>query len=517
VDDKAIQVLLVEDDDGDAYLLQEYLAQSKKSRFRVVLANRLDKAIPLLAESAYDIILLDLSLPDASGLDTFEKMHAAAEGLPIVVLSGLMNDAVVVQAMQAGAQDYLVKGQTDSDGVIRSLLYSIERKHIETALRASENLYRTLVEISPDPIVYLDMDLLFIFANPQIVYLLGLQSIEQIRGRSILDSVVPEDRKKFRESVDLATESGSIRNVEMTFFGRNKNFLGEVSLKVVYDSANRAQGYIGVIRDVTERKQMESVLLSSQKLASLGTLAAGVAHEINSPLQVITGMSESLLKRSRRGNLEMEHLYRDLETINRSGWRVAEIVRSLLAYARISTDQVDLYDLNILVHDSLLLIEHQLKSWSNIIVVTELTPDLKPLRCDRNKITQVLINLLTNARDAMPQGGEITIRTAYDGKTQKYILQISDDGNGIPEAIREKKFDPFYTTKAVGKGTGLGLSIVQSIVQAHGGDVFVESTPGQGTTFTILLPSINAATNLPEGNSSILSDLNEYISGRFDD
>jgi signal transduction histidine kinase len=163
-------------------------------------------------------------------------------------------------------------------------------------------------------------------------------------------------------------------------------------------------------------------------------------------------------------------------------------VRSLLTYARESPGQVASHNLNEIVNDTLLLTEHQLKTWSNISVLSDLGRNLPPLSCERTQIVQVLINLLTNARDAMPNGGKITIRTRYNAEHNRFKLQVSDTGTGIPKEMQTKIFDPFFTTKPVDQGTGLGLSIVLGIVKSHGGDIKVESAPKQGTTFTIYLP-----------------------------
>lgn len=228
--------------------------------------------------------------------------------------------------------------------------------------------------------------------------------------------------------------------------------------------------------------------MATRKLADLGTLAAGMAHEINSPLQVITGMSHSLLTRLDEDGLDPDSLRCYLDVINRNAWRCAEIVRSLSIYARAPAGQFEPNDLNALVRDTFLLIEHQLKSWSNISGVRSVTPELPSFQCARNQITQVLINLLTNARDAMPEGGEITIRTGCDPQARRFILQVADTGVGIPRDIRDRIFDPFFTTKPVGDSIGLGLAIVDGIVRAYSGEIEVDSTPGRGTTFTLFFP-----------------------------
>jgi signal transduction histidine kinase len=209
---------------------------------------------------------------------------------------------------------------------------------------------------------------------------------------------------------------------------------------------------------------------------------------MNSPLQVITGAAQSLLERSQEEGFEPEQWRNKLELIHRSGWRCAEIIRALCAYAHTGPLEFQPCDLNALVRDTLLLVEHQLRRGANITVLTDLAPHLPPLQGDRNQLAQVLLNLLTNACDAMPEGGEIRIRTEYDASTHHLILSVSDTGVGIPQEIRSRIFEPFFTTKPPGRGIGLGLALVAEIVHAHGGEVKVHSVPGQGTTFVLSFP-----------------------------
>jgi signal transduction histidine kinase len=267
---------------------------------------------------------------------------------------------------------------------------------------------------------------------------------------------------------------------------------------------------VHIIRDITARKQMQTAMNESQKMADLGTLSAGVAHELNSPLQVITGVSQMMLRQMNDHALEADQLRSDLEMICRNGWRCAEIVRSLRAYAHTSTDDYTPADLNEIVHDVLLLTAHQLKSWSNVVVTTSLAPALPKMECDRNRIAQVLINLITNARDAMPNGGEITIHTRRDALHDRLVLEVADRGSGIPEDVLGKIFDPFFTTKPVGQGTGLGLSIVAGILRAHGGEVQVTSVLGEGTKFTVSFPLKRVTPPTPE-------ETRGAVAGRFDD
>jgi signal transduction histidine kinase len=207
-------------------------------------------------------------------------------------------------------------------------------------------------------------------------------------------------------------------------------------------------------------------------------------------LQVITGSADSLLEDFQEaGYVDLERIKRYLQSISRNGWRIAELVRALNIYARPSDTPVDAkYLLNDIVNDTLLLIEHQLKTWSNIRIELNLEENIPTFNCDRNEITQILINLITNARDAMPAGGVITLSTSYDAERDGVILEVKDNGLGIPLEIQKLIFDPFFTTKPVDKGTGLGLSIVDGIVRSYGGQIKLSSVPKQGTTLHLFIP-----------------------------
>ena len=249
-------------------------------------------------------------------------------------------------------------------------------------------------------------------------------------------------------------------------------------------------------------------LMAAQKMASLGTLAAGVAHEFNSPLQVITGVSETLLLTLNRGQrLETEVLRERLEAIRRNAWRCAEVAGALRTYALASPERMEPQDLGSLVHEALLLWETRLLAEAHITLRSEISPDLPPLTCDRQALMQALLNLLANARDAMPEGGEIRISASYEPAAAEFRLAVADTGVGIPEAARPRLFDPFFTTKPLGQGTGLGLSILAGIVAAHRGRVTVESAPGCGATFALYLPREGGALSLPLPEAG----------GRFDD
>jgi signal transduction histidine kinase len=287
----------------------------------------------------------------------------------------------------------------------------------------------------------------------------------------------------------------------MQFINSGKNWEGEMtaqkkdgslfevqlSAALVQDESGQPLCVLGTFFDISKRKQMESELVGARKMAE--TLAAGVAHELNTPMKVISGSSESLIREVKnKGKLEGERFELQLNAIQRNVGRMAEIVRSLQYYAPLDHNLSRESNLNDLVKITLNLLEHQLRTMVYIDIETDLADDLPLLCCDPNKIILMLIHLINNACDALPDGGTISIHTAYQSESQRFVVKITDDGDGIPEEIQPRIFDPFFSTKPEGDGMGLGLPIVQSTVRAYKGEVQVESSQDKGTTFTIYLP-----------------------------
>ena len=279
--------------------------------------------------------------------------------------------------------------------------------------------------------------------------------------------------------------------------GRRKDgteFPVEISLSHV----KSAEGGVAIafITDITERKRVETqlqrqreVLYQNEKLAALGTMAAGIAHEMNNPLGIITTRIEVMLLDAEQQQLPAQVL-EDLQVLHRASQRVARIAASLRSFARHSPgDRVPL-DLNAVVDESLQLMQKPLAA-DNVQIVASLDRGLPPILGDATTLHQVLMNLLTNAREAMPTGGQIRIETGPAERPGWIRLLVADTGPGIPAEEVSKIFDPFFTTKRT--GTGLGLSVTYGIIQEHGGTVDVQSRPGAGTTFILSFPTTSPA------------------------
>jgi two-component system, NtrC family, sensor kinase len=241
-------------------------------------------------------------------------------------------------------------------------------------------------------------------------------------------------------------------------------------------------GSLLVLDDISEKTQMEDQLMQSEKLSSIGLLAAGIAHEVNTPIAGISSYTQMLLKETP----ETDKRKNILKKIEKQTFRAAEIVNGLLSFSRINDNEFNALDINKLITESLALLDHQLKN-SHILVECSYEKLLLPVFGNAGKLQQVFLNLFLNAKDAMPSGGDLKIQTAMNDSL--VIIDITDNGLGISEENLKKIFDPFFTTKAIGKGTGLGLAVSYGIIQEHGGRIFVNSDSGKGTHFIIKLPA----------------------------
>jgi PAS domain S-box-containing protein len=233
---------------------------------------------------------------------------------------------------------------------------------------------------------------------------------------------------------------------------------------------------------------LQDTLMMEQRLAGIGTLTASIAHELNTPLSVITSTCENLREIIALPDLPLERIERYAEMIEKSGWRAAKLVEVLQTYAR-GGHLMQETNPNQLVDNVLLMLAEQFRTKWGVKIATELGRDLKHITCDPNQITQVVVNLLTNARDAVqPHGGEIQLKTWNMPELGAVALAISDTGTGIPEGELDTIFEPFYTTKSKGEGTGLGLFVAAEIVREHKGWIRAQNNPARGATFTVMLP-----------------------------
>lgn len=355
-------------------------------------------------------------------------------------------------------------------------------------LERSEAKYRSLVESAEDLIFTLDQDGVIKTANQHMAKLLGVSSNE-LAGQSLYRFLPRRQADEQLELIGHVLRSKRGQRTETIFRIQGEDFWFNIQYILLKGEDGDQDHILGIARDITDRKSLEKQLINTEKLASLGTLAAGVAHEINNPLGIMLGFCDLLMEKVSPGTIE----YNDLKTIERHGLHCKSIVERLLSFARISEEAEETCDVNANVDSILSVVKHTL-DMNNIRLHSSLADGLPMAKGDSRGLQQVLLNLINNAIYAMDGQGLLTVMTS-EGKRKGFIdIVVSDTGCGIKKEFRQKIFDPFFTTKKVGDGTGLGLSVSYGIISKFGGNIECESTtaeesPGHcGTTFTISLP-----------------------------
>ena len=488
---EGIRVLLVEDNPGDARLFVELVRETGSGHLKLEHVERLSSALERLSREHFDVVLLDLSLPDAQGLDTLTRAHGHAPKVPIVVLTGLDDELLAVKAVRLGAQDYLVKGHVDGDLLVRSVRYATERGRAMEALERREEHYRSLIENSLDVVSILNFDGTIRYASPSHERILGY-SLTELVGQNILSLVHPGDAPSVQEAMKSPDRSESLE-----FRFRHKDGSWRV-LESFARNLSHLAGVSGIVvnsRDVTDRKRLEEQLHHSQRLEAVGRLAGGVAHDFNNLLMIITGYSQMLVD----GMHPEDPARADLMQVVKAAERATDLTRQLLAFSRRQVVRPAFLSLNTLVQDMDRMLRRVIGE--DIELVTALAPALKTVRADPGQIEQVVVNIAVNARDAMPNGGKLTLETANLEVTEEsgkmhvapkpgdyVMLSMTDTGCGMDAQVLARVFEPFFTTKE--QGTGLGLSTSYGIIKQSGGDIWVDSKPGHGTIFRIYLPIV---------------------------
>ncbi len=360
------------------------------------------------------------------------------------------------------------------------------QKHTEEALRKSEERYRTILEDMEKGYYEVDLAGNITFVNDSICRVMGYTPKEIIGTNYQSYAYDHENAAKIFKCTKIVYTTGKPAKWfywdYRTKNGERRHI--EASIAPKLDESGMIVGFRGINNDITERKAMEQQVLLTSKLASIGELASGVAHELNNPLTTVMGYAQLLAE----GKDVPEDIKSDLDKVYEESQRAAKIVQNLLSFARRRKPEKTYFDINNLVQKTLDLRSYELKV-NNIHVHMNLKPDISELTADYDQIQQVLLNILINAEQSLievKRRGKITVTTTGNHNVIK--IRIADNGPGISGDIIDKIFDPFFTTKEVGKGTGLGLSVCHGIVTAHNGKIYVDSEEGKGASFTIELP-----------------------------
>ncbi|MEB3337251.1 MAG: response regulator [Leptolyngbyaceae bacterium] len=540
-----MNILLVEDNLAEARLLQETLKGTVLSHFKLIHAKRLGEAIEHLKAEDFDIILLDLTLPDSHGLASLDSLTQNVPKLPIVVLTNTNDDELAVEAVRHGAQDYLVKRHINQDILVRSLRYAIERKQGAEALREANEILEMRVqertaelktanellrqEIEWRQKIQERLELAqkagkigtfeWNLQSNQVTWSAELEALYGLTPGSFgntyegwIQTLHPDDRPKTEQELWQAIQAGRGLETEFRIIDpQSETRWVAIKSSVFRDDTGQLLRMIGIHMDITEKKLLEAQFLRAQRLESLGTLASGIAHDLNNVLTPILAVVQLLSIKFPNLNDQTRQMLSTLETSARRG---AELVRQILSFARGVEGKRFYLQVNYLLLEIEEIIRQTLPK--SIEIETNIPTDLWTISGEATQLHQVFMNLCVNARDAMPNGGTLQItaenllideqyaRMHLDARVGSYVVvTVTDTGMGIPPDIIHRIFDPFFTTKDVGKGTGLGLSAVLGIVKSHGGFVDVQSQVNQGSKFKVFLPASHSQSTVP----SIADDL----------
>ena len=495
--DKTLRILLVEDNPGDARLIREMFRSIPGVELTRV--ESLSTALDHLGQHAADIVLLDLGLPDSQGLETVRRVVSRIPALPIIVLTGLGDDKLALDALKAGAQDYMVKGLVEPEMLMRSVRYAIERKMAEVALRESEERYRITMEGMVDAVsIQVIKDTRYLYVNKAFCDITGF-SPEEIIGRTPFDlnlPLAPEDHDNYLECILNRTPR---RRQEVQYRMRDGTFLYAL-LSCTPVEYRGEDCVVVVMTDITalkeseeSKKRLEIQLAQTRKMEALGTLAGGFAHDFNNILTAILGFTELAILDASAPEKVQKYLADALRSVRRA----KELLSQILAFSRHGTGKYAPITLSYPIKESLGRLRSMIPM--NIEIKQSLTTSGKVM-ADPSQINQLMINLSLNAAQAMEAtGGKLEVsldEVQLDDdalslnlpKGQYLRLAISDTGPGMPPEIMEHIFEPYFTTKRQGNGSGMGLAVVHGIVKRHGGAITCRSTPGQETTFEIYLP-----------------------------
>ena len=521
-----LRVLVVDDSDLDATLEVRELV---RHGFDVDHA-RVDGPEALrevLRAGPWDVVLSDYSMPSFSGLRALEMVRAVAPEVPFILISGVIDQETALEAIRAGAQDYLLKDRLRRLGPavereVRQAQLRRERQEVADALNESAQRFRGYFSSPIVGMCITSPEKGWLEINDRLCEMLGY-SRDELSALSLTDITHPDDLPSDIRNVE-AVVAGTLDHytVEKRFIRKDGAVIwGDASAGVVRHPDGRVNYFVVLVNDITARKAMEAErqqiqeqLFQAQKMESVGRLAGGVAHDFNNMLGVIIGHAQLAMLQP-----ISDEVRTDLQEILKAAERSANQTRQLLAFARRQTIRPRVVDLNASLAGLLPMLRRLVGE--DIELDCRPAADLWKVHVDPSQFDQIVLNLVTNARDAIAGVGRIVIETGnvvLDGRpgldSRDFVqLTVSDTGHGMDADTVKHIFEPFFTTKGVGQGTGLGLAMVHGVVDQHKGLIGVTSSPGEGTTFKVYLPRVegepqaersHAGQDVPRGNGQTI-------------
>ncbi|MEH6404592.1 MAG: response regulator [Sneathiella sp.] len=520
-------VLYIEDNPVQRILFKNAV---EKYGYEVDTADNGTEGLELQSSRPYSLIAIDYQLPDINGLELAKKLRDNDTHIPILMITGEGGEQIAADAFEAGISQYVVKGDPNIfleliPNKIKTLIEKSTHRQqqisLEQKISKSEEKYRAIFDNSRFCIHEINMEGKLVSMNTAGLQMINAASEAEILETDYLSLLAAEDRERVSQLMQNAfTGEGSNFDFSAENDGETHHFSS--SFSPIKDDVGTVVKLMGITQDITQRKLLEKQVRRSQKMKAVGQLTGGVAHDFNNILGIILGNLEIIEK-------FLPHDYNLLDRVQaaRKGVeRGADITRKLLGFSNTNARTVSLTQVNKFIANLESLIAKSLTV--SIDVKTCLDKDIWNVEIDSGDLEDCILNLALNARDAMPNGGTLVIRTANTTVDSKFALlnpempvgeyvkiSVHDTGSGMSDEIKDKIFEPFFTTKAPGKGTGLGLSMVYGFVERSGGYLKLESKLGKGTTFRIYLPRSNKGEvhlnvsqhdhdTLPRGNEKIL-------------
>lgn len=540
-------ILIVDDNPTNLEILFDFLADYE---FTVLVAEDGESAIARAEYAPPDLILLDILMPGIDGYETCRRLKAneLTKDIPIIFMTALSDTVDKVKGLTLGAVDYITKPLQHEEILARIELHLklrnlnktlqaqnvlleqeiTERKRVEEELRHNtakleewKNRYEAVIQASGQIIYDWDSHSNDIFYEGDLEKILGYSPQEMSGGLNrFIELIHPEDKSKFSEEINRVLSTKEPFHLEFRLCRKDGTYMTvENNGYFFLDRTGNIASMVGFLSDITEKKQLERQFLRAQRLESIGTIAGGIAHDLNNILTPILAAAQLLQLKLPNSDERCQQMFKTIESNAKRG---AALVKQVLQFARGVEGKRTIVQVNHLFSEIEQIVKETFPK--SIALSMNTKPEMWAVLGDATHLHQVLINLVVNARDAMPNGGRLSLsaenvfvdenyaRMNLEANVGSYLLiRVADTGVGIPPEILDRIFEPFFTTKEVGKGTGLGLSTVIGIIKSHGGFVNVYSEVGKGTEFKVFLPAVEATVTLlgdnlelPKGNGELI-------------
>ncbi|MEK9148835.1 MAG: ATP-binding protein [Candidatus Desantisbacteria bacterium] len=471
------KILMIEDNPDDVIITKRVIGKASEE-CEIEVASTGKEGMERLEKSTFDCLLLDHHLPDTNALEFLKKVRENYPHLPVIILTGLHDDRLLTGALKLGAVNFLTKDKID--GLSETILQAVVSGRRAGFLDKQEYVYTKLIESMGEGLFALDIQGVIVFVNQRMAEILAYSEAELL-GQSIFSLIKKNETKRWEEEYQEIRQ-GRRRAFEIDLVGKTKGVIPAlINLTPLFDDKESFNGSLGLVADLSELKRMEARLRESERLTVMSQIAGEAVHEIRNPLSIIrTGLY--LLKSYIPKNEKTE---RKLSQIDEAITRTTSYLEDLLSLSRPPILNAEIVDLKKAIEQSL---EEIPPYFLANIILTKDIPEGLFIEADLSRLKQVFVNLIKNSCEIMKAEGKLEI-LAERGQTEEgdfVLIRFADAGHGIPIENLEKIFDPFFTTKS--KGTGLGLATCKRIVEAHQGEIAVESRLNMGAKFTVKLP-----------------------------